>query len=114
MLGQAHHFRNYAPEKIEYAIDRYTNETGRLYNVIDKRLDDRDYLAGNYSIADMANWSWVRSHKWARVPTKGLYHLERWIEAMAARPGCQRGVNVPPATRTADETKRSGTLITTT
>ena len=114
MQGQAVAFERYFPEDVPAARSRYHNETRRLYEVLDGHLADHEWLADEYSIADMANWSWIRSHKWARVPTKGLYHLERWIEAMAARPGCQRGVNVPPATRTADETKRSGTSITTT
>ena len=114
MQGQAVAFERYFPEDVPAARKRYHNETRRLYEVLDGHLADHEWLADEYSIADMANWSWIRSHKWARVPTKGLYHLERWIEAMAARPGCQRGVNVPPATRTADETKRSGTSITTT
>ena len=114
MQGQAVAFERYFPEDVPAARKRYHNETRRLYEVLDGHLAGHEWLADEYSIADMANWSWIRSHKWARVPTKGLYHLERWIEAMAARPGCQRGVNVPPATRTADETKRSGTSITTT
>ncbi len=86
----------------------------RLYGVLDRRLEGRAYICDEYSIADMANWSGVRSHRWAREPTEGLEHLERWMAAMAARPGCQRGVNVPSPTRTADETKRSGASITTT
>lgn len=114
MQGQAVAFERYFPEDVPAARKRYHNETRRLYEVLDGHLADHEWLADEYSIADMANWSWIRSHKWARVPTKGLCNLERWVEAMAARPGCQRGVNVPPATRTADETKRSGTSITTT
>ena len=114
MQGQAVAFERYFPEDVPAARSRYHNETRRLYEVLGGHLADHEWLADEYSIADMANWSWIRSHKWARVPTKGLCNLERWVEAMAARPGCQRGVNVPPATRTADETKRSGTSITTT
>ena len=113
MQGQAVAFERYFPEDVPAARKRYHNETRRLYEVLDRHLADHEWLADEYSIADMANWSWIRSHRWARVPTEGLAHLERWMAAMAARPGCQRGVNVPPPTRTADETKRSGASITT-
>ena len=114
MQGQAVAFERYFPEDVPAARKRYHNETRRLYKVLNFHLADHEWLADEYSIADMANWSWVRSHRWARVPTEGLEHLERWMAAMAARPGCQRGVNVPSPTRTADETKRSGASITTT
>ena len=114
MQGQAVAFERYFPEDVPAARKRYHNETRRLYEVLNRHLADHEWLADEYSIADMANWSWIRSHRWARVPTEGLAHLERWMAAMAARPGCQRGVNVPPPTRTADETKRSGASITTT
>ena len=113
MQGQAVAFERYFPEDVPAARKRYHNETRRLYEVLDRHLADHEWLADEYSIADMANWSWIRSHRWARVPTEGLAHLERWMAAMAARPGCQRGVNVPPPTRTADETKRSCASITT-
>ena len=114
MQGQAVAFERYFPEDVPAARKRYHNETRRLYEVLDRHLADHEWLAEEYSIADMANWSWIRSHKWARVPTDGLDHLERWMAAIAARPGCQRGVNVPPPTRTADQTKASGASITTT
>jgi GST-like protein len=114
MQGQAVAFERYFPEDVPAARKRYHNETRRLYKVLNRHLADHEWLADEYSIADMANWSWIRSHRWARVPTEGLEHLERWMAAMAARPGCQRGVNVPSPTRTADETKRSGASITTT
>ena len=114
MQGQAVAFERYFPEDVPAARKRYHNETRRLYEVLDRHLAGHEWLADEYSIADMANWSWIRSHKWARVPTEGLAHLERWMAAMAARPGCQRGVNVPPPTRTADQTKASGASITTT
>ena len=113
MQGQAVAFERYFPEDVPAARKRYHNETRRLYEVLDRHLADHEWLAEEYSIADMANWSWIRSHKWARVPTDGLDHLERWMAAIAARPGCQRGVNVPPPTRTADQTKASGASITT-
>ncbi len=114
MQGQAVAFERYFPEDVPAARKRYHNETRRLYEVLNRHLADHEWLADEYSIADMANWSWIRSHKWARVPTEGLAHLERWMAVMAARPGCQRGVNVPPPTRTADQTKASGASITTT
>ena len=113
MQGQAVAFERYFPEDVPAARKRYHNETRRLYKVLNFHLADHEWLADEYSIADMANWSWIRSHRWARVPTEGLEHLERWMAAMAARAGCQRGVNVPSPTRTADETKRSGASITT-
>ena len=113
MQGQAVAFERYFPEDVPAARKRYHNETRRLYEVLDRHLAEHEWLADEYSIADMANWAWVRSHKWARVPIEELEHLKRWMAAMAARPGCQRGVNVPPPTRTAEETKRGGASITT-
>ena len=96
-----------------WSVPYYHNETRRLYEVLDSHLARQPWLADDYSIADMANWAWIRSHRWARVPTEGLEHLERWMAAMAARPGCQRGVEVPPPTRSAEATKRGGCDITT-
>jgi GST-like protein len=94
MLGQAHHFRKYAPEKIDYAFDRYTNEATRLYRVIDNRLADRDYLAGDYSIADIATFPWLRSHENQGQDLADTPNLKRWFEAIAARPAVERGVKV--------------------
>ncbi|MDI1479878.1 glutathione binding-like protein [Polyangium sp. y55x31] len=91
MAGQAHHFRMYAPEKIEYAIDRYTKEVNRLYGVMDKRLSDREYLAGDYSIADMAAWPWVVPWKAQGQNLDDFPHLKRWFEAIEARPAVERG-----------------------
>ena len=95
MQGQANVFFRYAPEKIPYAIDRYQTETKRLYKVLDARLTDHEFLAGDYSIADIANWSWVSIHFWAGVDISDLPHLQRWIEAIRARPAVQRGIVVP-------------------
>ena len=95
MQGQANVFFRYAPEKIDYAIARYQNETKRLYRVLDTRLSDHEFLAGEYSIADIATWPWVRIHAWAGVEVDDLPHLARWIDAIAARPAAQRGVEVP-------------------
>ena len=95
MLGQNHHFRIYAPEKIDYAVNRYTNETKRLYGVMNKRLETSRFLGGkHYSIADMAVFPWLRNWQnqgidWAEYP-----HLEHWFDTIAARPAVQRGVQV--------------------
>lgn len=95
MMGQANVFFRYAPEKIPYAIGRYQREVRRLLEVLDGRLTQNEYLAGDYSIADIANWAWARTHKWSGVSIDGLPHLERWIEAIAQRPAAQRGVAIP-------------------
>lgn len=95
MLGQAHHFRIYAPEKIDYAINRYTNEAQRLYGVINKRLATSTYLGGpDYSIADIATFPWLRSWKNQGVELNEFAHLKGWFDEMAARPAVQRGVEV--------------------
>jgi GST-like protein len=94
MAGQAHHFRQYAPEKVPYAIDRYTNEVNRLYGVMNKRLADREYLAGDYSIADMASFPWTRSYKNQGQDLDDFPNLKRWFDAISARPAVQRGVVV--------------------
>lgn len=113
MQGQAVAFVRYFPEEVPQAIQRYTNETRRLYEVLDGQLSKREYLAGEYSIADIANYAWVRSWYWARVPIEGLEHLQRWMAALEARPGIQRGCKVPPSPGKADAVKKSGAAITT-
>jgi len=95
MMGQANVFHRYLPEKIPLAIERYQNEVRRLFGVLDGRLAGREYLAGDYSIADIANWAWVRTHNWSGVSLEGLPNLERWVTQLAARPACQRGIEVP-------------------
>jgi GSH-dependent disulfide-bond oxidoreductase len=95
MQGQANVFYRYFPEKIQPAIDRYQNETRRLYTVLETRLADHAYLAGDYSIADIASWCWVRIHGWAGVTIDGLPGLQRWLAAIAARPAVQKGIDVP-------------------
>ncbi len=92
MSGQAGHFRNYAPEKIQYGIDRYTNEVNRLYGVLDRRLEGRDYIAGDYSIADMACIGWVNAYKNFEQNLDDFPNLKRWHQAMNARPAVQRGL----------------------
>ncbi len=94
MLGQAHHFRAYAPEPIPYAVDRYTNEAARLYNVLDVRLGEGEHLAGDYSIADIAVFPWLRSHERQGQDLDDFPNVKRWFEAINARPAVQRGLEV--------------------
>ncbi len=94
MLGQVHHFRAYAPEKIAYAIDRYTNEAKRLYGVLDRRLADRPFVAGDYSIADMAIFPWLRSHERQGVTLADYGNVQRWFDSIAARPAVARAVQL--------------------
>ena len=95
MQGQAHVFFRYAPEKIEYAINRYQNETFRLYKVLDDQLKEKEYLADDFSIADIATWPWVRRHKWAGVEIEKLSNLRRWMKNLENRPAFQKGIEVP-------------------
>ena len=95
MQGQANVFFRYFPEKLQGAIDRYQHETRRLYEVLDRRLGESEYLAGDYGIADIATYPWVRIHDWAGVAIDGLEHLQRWMDAIAVRPAVQRGLQVP-------------------
>src|SRR5262249_19130857 len=106
MQGQANVFFRYAPEKIEYAIHRYQNETARLYNGLDTRLAAHEFCAGEFSIADITTWPWVRIHAWAGVDTDGMPNLNRWLETMAARPACIKGVQVPSQTDGAKEMQK--------
>lgn len=92
--GNAHHFRNYAQEKIQYGIDRFTNEVHRLYGVLNIQLKDRDYLAGEYSIADMATYPWVRPYKNQGQEITEFPHLEKWFQRMRDRPAVAKGVKV--------------------
>jgi GST-like protein len=94
MLGQAHHFRTYAPEKIPYAIERYTNEAKRLYGVLDRRLGEAEYLAGDYGIADIATYPWLRYWERQGVVLSDYPNVQRWFQAIEARPAVQRGVQV--------------------
>lgn len=95
MQGQANVFFRYFPEKLQGAIDRYQHETRRLYEVLDTRLQTVEFLAGEYSIADIATYPWVRGHEWSGVEVDGLTALQRWMATMAARPAVQRGLLVP-------------------
>jgi len=95
MMGQANVFGRYWHETYQPAIDRYRNESRRLFEVLNNRLAEHEYLAGDYSIADIANWCWVRIYEWSGVNIEGLTNLQAWIERLAARPACQRGIAVP-------------------
>ena len=95
MMGQANVFFRYFPEKIQPAIDRYQHECRRLFEVLDRRLGESQWLGQDYSIADIANWCWVRTYKWSGVSIDGLANLRRWLDAMKARPACRKGVEVP-------------------
>ncbi|KPF60992.1 glutathione S-transferase [alpha proteobacterium AAP81b] len=103
MMGQANVFYRYFPEKIPAAIARYQSEGRRLFAVLDGQLGRSEYLAGDYSIADIANWCWVRTAKWSGIETDGLPNLARWSAAIAARPAVQRGIAVPEAVTLKDK-----------
>jgi glutathione S-transferase/GST-like protein len=96
MMGQANVFTRYFPEHISSVVDRYRRESRRLFEVLDGQLAGGEWLAGDYSIADIANWCWVQTHEWPGVPVDGLDHLQRWLEAVRARPAVQKGVTIPP------------------
>ena len=95
MMGQANVFFRYFPEKIQPAIDRYQNESRRLFEVLDRRLGESEWLADDFSIADIANWCWVRTYKWSGVSRDGLENLDRWLDAMKGIPAMRKGVTVP-------------------
>ena len=95
MFGQTHHFLRYAPEKVDYAIGRYSKETARLYGVMDARLARHAYLADEYSIADMATFPWVARHEWHDIALATYPNVLRWFKAIANRPAVQRGMAVP-------------------
>lgn len=95
MLGQAHHFLKFNPDKSAYASERYGNEANRLYGVMDKRLGEVEYLAGDYSIADIASWPWVSRFEWQQVDLNAFPNVKRWYLAIAKRPAVERGYHVP-------------------
>ena len=97
MMGQANVFYRYFPEKIPSVIDRYQGESKRLFRVLDGQLQDHEFLAGDYSIADIANWAWVRTHRWSGVELDDLPHLKRWRDQIRARAAVQRGIEQPPS-----------------
>jgi glutathione S-transferase len=109
MMGQANVFYRYAPEKIEYAIGRYQREVKRLLQVLDQRLATHEYLAGDYSIADIASFAWARSYAWSGVEVDDLIHLRRWLNEIEQRPGVQRGLAVPtPSAASSDQARING------
>jgi len=95
MMGQANVFFRYYPEKIQPAIDRYQGECKRLFGVLDGHLKEHEFLAGDYSIADIANWAWVRTHRWSGVAIDEFPHLQRWLDQIRSRPAVQRGILRP-------------------
>lgn len=106
MMGQANVFHRYTPERIEYAVQRYQRESRRLFEVLDSQLRVHEYLAGDYSIADIANWSWVQTHEWSGVSVDGLEGLQRWLHVVGERPAVQRGKAVPAKPEEVDEAVR--------
>jgi len=112
MAGQAHHFLKYAPQKVEYAMHRFRSETARLYGVMDKQLGRQEYLAGDYSIADIAAWPWVVRHDWQEQNLDDFPNVKRWFATVGARPAVQKGANAgadlqaAAATMTIEDKKR--------
>ena len=96
MQGQANVFFRYFDEKIQVVIERYQKECRRLFEVLDQRLEDREFICNEFSIADIATWPWTRGYKWSGVDIDGLENLQRWSQTMYDRPACIRGINVPP------------------
>ena len=112
MMGQANVFFRYFPEKIQPAIDRYQKESRRLFEVLETQLARTEYIAGDYSIADIATYPWVKIHPWSGVSIEGLPNLERWLAAVAARPAVQKGLMMPPSKPpTADTAAKIGESI---
>ena len=111
MMGQANVFYRYFPEKIQPAIDRYQKEVKRLFGVLDQRLADHEYLVDDYSIADIANWAWVRTHNWSGVEVDDLPNLKRWLNLIRARPAAQRGIEIPERPDPADVVKAAQTMV---
>lgn len=111
MMGQANVFTRYFPEHLPAAIDRYRRESRRLFEVLDGHLAHHEYLAGDYSIADIANWSWVHTYEWPGVSVDGLDHLQRWLDRVAARPAVQRGVSRPPRQDAEEQVQKARSIL---
>jgi GSH-dependent disulfide-bond oxidoreductase len=111
MMGQANVFYRYFPEKYQPAIDRYQNESRRLCEVVDGHLTDKEWLAGDYSIADIANWCWIRGHEWSGFSLDGLDHLKRWIKVIDERPSSQAGLNVPSEDEPVKDQKKAEEIL---
>ncbi len=103
MMGQANVFSRYFSEKLPAAIERYQSESRRLFTVLDTQLQGREYLCDEYSIADIANWAWVRTHKWSGVSTDGLDNLKKWSDTMYRRPACLKGIKIPEMPKVSDD-----------
>ncbi len=99
MLGQVHHFVKFNPGKAPYAEERYLKEANRLYGVLDERLKDRDYIVGDYSIADIATWPWISRYEWQTIDLDAYPNVKRWYTAIAERPAVQKGYHVPKFTQ---------------
>ena len=113
MMGQANVFYRYFPEKIPAAIERYQKEGRRLFEVLDGHLAHHEYLADEYSIADIATWPWVRIHDWSGISIEGLVHLQAWMARMEARRACQKGITIPPRNESPeDQVKRAQQMVT--
>jgi GSH-dependent disulfide-bond oxidoreductase len=111
-MGQSNVFARYFPDKIQPTIDHYQNESRRLFEVLDTRLSQSEWLADDYSIAYIANWCWVRTYKWSGVSRDGLEHLDRWMSAMKKRPALQRGIQIPvPSKSLVDDKKGADEFI---
>ena len=106
MQGQNHVFRHYAPGENAYATERYFRENLRLYGVLERQLKEHEYLAGEYSIADIANWSWVNAHDWAGIDLEHFPSVKRWYEVIRQRPAVQRGLLIPPETESLSMEKK--------
>jgi|SRR5882724_5639824 len=111
MMGQANVFFRYFPEKIPAVIARYHREVKRLFTVLDTRLRDNEYLARDYSIADIANWAWAVTHKWSGVEIDDLPHLQRWLKQIGERPAVIKGNGIPPRADSADAVVKSAQSI---
>lgn len=111
MMGQANVFSRYFPERIPAAIDRYVRESRRLLEVLDGHLAANEWLAGDYSIADIANWSWAQIHEWPGIDISGLDNLKRWMDAVAARPAVQRGILMPPRDDPEEQVKKARSIL---
>lgn len=112
MMGQANVFYRYFPEKIPPAIERYQNECRRLFEVLDRHLATQEWLADDYSIADIATWPWVRTYRWSGVSIEGLTHLRRWMDTLRARPACAKGIEVPFKLPDLDDPARAAQFAT--
>jgi len=113
MMGQAGVFCRYAEEKIPFAINRYQNETKRLFGVLDERLSKIDYLAGEYSIADIATYPWILAYSWIGLTLDGFDHLKRWVDTVAERPAVKAGMAIPASkTNEAEQIAQARTMLT--